>query len=44
MVPHPDPDDLALIAIGERPDSSIDSHIATCELCQADLMSLARSR
>ena len=39
-MPHPDPDDLALIAIGERPDSSIDSHIATCELCQADLTSL----
>jgi Anti-sigma-K factor rskA len=40
MVPHPDPDDLALVALGEQLDGSVDAHIAGCEVCRADLAAL----
>ena len=40
MVPHPDPDDLALLALGERLDDSVDAHLAGCAQCAADLAAL----
>ena len=34
---HPDSDDLALFALGERLGSEVDAHVAGCEQCTAEL-------
>ena len=37
MPPHADPDDLALLALGERPEGIDDAHLAHCSQCQTEL-------
>ena len=36
---HPDPDDLALIALGESFDTAVDAHVAGCAHCGAEVES-----
>ena len=36
---HPDPDDLALIALGESIDDAVDAHVAGCAQCSAEVES-----
>jgi len=38
-VPHPDPDDLALVALGEPLDPAAQAHIADCPDCTAQIES-----
>ena len=44
MPHHVDPDDLALLALGEQPDGVEAGHVAACEQCQDELDALARHR
>ena len=37
---HPDPDDLALIALGESLGDAVDTHVADCPQCSAEVESL----
>ena len=37
---HPDPDDLALIALGETLGEAVDTHVAGCAQCSAEVESL----
>ncbi|MET0863989.1 MAG: anti-sigma factor [Nakamurella sp.] len=37
---HPDPDDLALIALGESLGDAVDTHVAGCAECSAEVESL----
>jgi len=39
-VQHPDPDDLALIALGESLGDAVDTHVAGCPQCSAEVESL----
>jgi len=39
-VQHPDPDDLALIALGESLGEAVDTHVADCPQCFAEVESL----
>jgi hypothetical protein len=39
-VQHPDPDDLALIALGESLGDAVDTHVADCPRCSAEVDSL----
>ncbi len=38
-MPHPDADDLALLALGESLGSTVDAHIAGCAACTAEIES-----
>ena len=38
-MPHPDPDDLALLALGESLGSAVDAHVAGCAACTAEIES-----
>lgn len=40
MPSHVDPDDLALLALGEHPDVGEASHVAACEHCRSELEAL----
>ena len=40
MPHHVDPDDLALLALGEDPDGVAAGHVAACEQCQGELDAL----
>jgi hypothetical protein len=37
--PHPEPDDLALVALGEQLDGGVDAHIAGCATCTTEVES-----
>jgi len=37
--PHPEPDDLALVALGEQLDGGVQAHIAGCATCKAEVES-----
>ena len=37
---HPDPDDLALLALGESLGSAVDAHVADCQACSAEIETL----
>jgi len=39
-VQHPDPDDLALLALGESLGSAVDAHVADCQACSAEIETL----
>ncbi|PWD51176.1 anti-sigma factor [Serinibacter arcticus] len=39
-MPHSDPEDLALVALGEAPSPTDAEHLDICELCRAELASL----
>lgn len=36
---HPDPDDLALLALGESLGSAVDAHVAECPVCSSEIVS-----
>ena len=36
---HPDPDDLALLALGENLGDAVDAHVAACATCRAEIES-----
>ncbi len=38
-MPHPDADDLALLALGESLGSAVDAHVAGCAACTAEIES-----
>ncbi len=37
---HPDPDDLALLALGESLGSAVDAHVADCQACSREVDTL----
>ena len=39
-MPHPTPDTLALLALGEALDASVGEHVPTCAACQSELAAL----
>jgi len=39
-VQHPDPDDLALLALGESLGSAVDAHVADCQACSSEVETL----
>ena len=40
---HPDPDDLALLALGERVGDPVDAHVAQCDVCQHEIESFQQT-
>ena len=42
-MPHPDADDLALLALGESMGSAVDAHVAGCDVCSAEIESFRQT-
>ena len=42
MSVHPDPELLAAVALGDHPHQDLESHLASCPACAAELSSLRR--
>lgn len=40
---HPDPDDLALLALGESLGEPVDTHVADCAICQQEIESFQQT-